>query len=101
MSFKCFNRFKYVYIRYSLNRSFCSIPFLSFPLSFPFPFPSHSFLFVYFTGTPALTSCNKRKIADAWKSNTAFTATTPYPLDWADDTCPNACVAGNVAFCII
>ena len=43
-----------------------------------------------FDGATALTSCNKRKIADAWKSNAAFTATT-YDTDWATvdstDTC--------------
>ena len=37
-------------------------------------------------GANALTSCNKRKIADAWKSNAAFTA-TDYDTDWAADTC--------------
>ena len=36
-----------------------------------------------FTGAKALTSCNKRKIADAWKSNTVFT----YDTDWAADKC--------------
>ena len=40
-----------------------------------------------FYGTKAITSCNKRKIADAWKSNAAFTA-TDYDTDWATDTCP-------------
>jgi surface protein len=36
--------------------------------------------------TTSLTTCNKRKIADAWKSNSAFVATT-YVTDWAGDTC--------------
>ena len=39
-----------------------------------------------FYGATALTSCNKRKIADAWKNNTVFTATT-YDTSWAADTC--------------
>ena len=34
-----------------------------------------------------LSPCNKRKIADAWKDNTAFDATT-YEKDWAGDKCP-------------
>ena len=42
-----------------------------------------------FNGANALTSCSKRKIADAWKSNVAFTAT--YYTDWAADTCPVRC----------
>jgi hypothetical protein len=40
-----------------------------------------------FFSTPSLTMCNKRKIADAWKSSAVFVATT-YETDWADDTCP-------------
>ena len=47
-----------------------------------------------FYGVNALTSCNKRKIADAWKSNAAFTATT-YDTDWAADKCPVPCVTGT------
>jgi hypothetical protein len=39
-----------------------------------------------FVGTASLTTCNKRKIADAWKSNSVFVATT-YDTDWAADTC--------------
>jgi hypothetical protein len=39
-----------------------------------------------FTSTTSLTTCNKRKIADAWKSNSVFVATT-YVTDWASDTC--------------
>ena len=39
-----------------------------------------------FKDATALTSCNKRKIADAWKSSAVFTATT-YDTDWAADTC--------------
>jgi hypothetical protein len=39
-----------------------------------------------FTSTTSLTSCNKRKIADAWKSSSVFVATT-YDEDWAADTC--------------
>ena len=30
----------------------------------------------------AITSCDKHKISDAWKTNTAFVATT-YDTDWA------------------
>jgi hypothetical protein len=40
-----------------------------------------------FTSATSLTSCNKRKIADAWKSSAVFVATT-YATDWATDTCP-------------
>ena len=40
-----------------------------------------------FTSTTSLTSCNKRKIADAWKSSSVFVATS-YDEDWAADTCP-------------
>jgi surface protein len=39
-----------------------------------------------FTSTTSLTTCNKRKIADAWKSNSVFVATT-YDTDWAADAC--------------
>jgi hypothetical protein len=39
-----------------------------------------------FTSTTSLTTCNKRKIADAWKSNAVFTATS-YDTDWAANTC--------------
>ena len=42
------------------------------------------------TGTffaTSLTTCNKRKIADAWKSSAVFVA-TDYDTDWAADTCP-------------
>ena len=39
-----------------------------------------------FTSTTSLSSCNKRKIADAWKSSSVFVATT-YNTDWAADTC--------------
>ena len=39
-----------------------------------------------FTSTTSLTTCNKRKIADAWKSSSVFVATT-YDTDWAADTC--------------
>ena len=46
-----------------------------------------------FLNAKALTSCNKRKIADAWKSNAAFTATT-YDTDWAAE-CPQPCEAGT------
>jgi hypothetical protein len=42
----------------------------------------------------ALTACNKRQIADAWKSSATFTATS-YDTDWASDTCPAPCVAGS------
>ena len=40
-----------------------------------------------FTSTTSLTTCNKRKIADAWKSSAVFVA-TDYDTDWAADTCP-------------
>jgi hypothetical protein len=40
-----------------------------------------------FISTTSLTTCNKRKIADAWKSNSVFAATT-YDTDWATDMCP-------------
>ena len=46
-----------------------------------------------FTATTSLTTCNKRKIADAWKSSTVFVATT-YDTDWAADTCL-VCVKGK------
>ena len=39
-----------------------------------------------FDGATSLTSCNKREIADAWKGNSVFDATT-YDTDWAADTC--------------
>ena len=39
-----------------------------------------------FFSTTSLTTCNKRKIADAWKSSAVFTATS-YDEDWAADTC--------------
>jgi len=39
-----------------------------------------------FTSTTSLTTCNKRKIADAWKSSAVFVATT-YDTDWAADSC--------------
>jgi hypothetical protein len=48
-----------------------------------------------FTGATSLTSCSKRKIADAWKSNSAFleqssTPSSPYSWNtaWAGETCP-------------
>ena len=41
----------------------------------------------------SLTSCSKRNIVDAWKSITAFTATT-YGTDWAGETC-NVRVVSN------
>ena len=39
-----------------------------------------------FSSRTSLTTCNKRKIADAWKSNAVFVATT-YDTDWAADKC--------------
>ena len=39
-----------------------------------------------FLGTTSLTSCNKRKIADAWKSSAVFN----YGSAWASDTCVGA-----------
>ena len=43
-----------------------------------------------FTGSTALDSCEKRKIADAdaWKNNAAFAANTGYIAAWAADLCP-------------
>jgi hypothetical protein len=43
-------------------------------------------MFRTFTSTTSLTTCNKRKIADAWKSSAVFVATT-YDTDWAADMC--------------
>ena len=40
-----------------------------------------------FLNAAGLTSCIKRKIADAWKSSSIFVATT-YDTDWAGETCP-------------
>ena len=39
----------------------------------------------FFSAT-SLTTCNKRKIADAWNSSSVFVA-TDYDTDWAADTC--------------
>jgi surface protein len=39
-----------------------------------------------FDSTTSLTTCNKRKIADTWKSSAVFVATT-YDTDWAADVC--------------
>jgi hypothetical protein len=39
-----------------------------------------------FRSTTSLTTCNKRKIADAWKSSAVFVATT-YNTDWVADKC--------------
>ena len=39
-----------------------------------------------FSAATSLTACSKRKIADAWKSNSAFTDTN-YDTDWADEIC--------------
>ena len=39
-----------------------------------------------FTSATSLTTCNKRKIADAWKSSAVFVATS-YDTDWAADKC--------------
>ena len=39
-----------------------------------------------FQNAVSLTTCNKRKIADAWKSSAVFVATT-YDTDWTADTC--------------
>ena len=38
-----------------------------------------------FSSTTSLTTCNKRKIADAWKNSAAFG--TSYGVLWADDKC--------------
>ena len=38
-----------------------------------------------FTSTTAITSCSKRQIADAWKSNSAFAT---WNTAWAADACP-------------
>jgi hypothetical protein len=40
----------------------------------------------FYSTITSLTTCNKRKIADAWKSSAVFTATS-YDEDWAGDTC--------------
>ena len=40
-----------------------------------------------FDSATSLTACSKRKIADAWKGNSVFVATT-YDTDWAGATCP-------------
>jgi hypothetical protein len=41
-----------------------------------------------FEAATALTSCNKRRIADAWtKSNSLFKTTTTYVSAWAGETC--------------
>ena len=45
-----------------------------------------------FNGATSITSCNKRKIADAWAGSGVFTATS-YDTDWSADTCP--CAAGS------
>jgi hypothetical protein len=37
-----------------------------------------------FTTATSITSCNKRKIADVWKSNSAFAT---YNIAWAADAC--------------
>jgi surface protein len=39
-----------------------------------------------FVSTTSLTTCNKRKLADAWKSSAVFVATT-YDTTWAADKC--------------
>ena len=53
-----------------------------------------------FLNANALTSCNKRKIADAWTliSSATFVDTTTYDTDWASDTCPVRCVC--VCVCV-
>ena len=38
-----------------------------------------------FTSATSITSCNKRQIADAWKSNSAFAT---WNTAWANDACP-------------
>ena len=40
-----------------------------------------------FKEASSLSSCNKRKIADAWAGNLAFKATS-YTADWTADACP-------------
>ena len=40
-----------------------------------------------FNTATSLTSCNKRRIVDAWASSTVFVATS-YDTDWASFTCP-------------
>ena len=53
-----------------------------------------------FNGASSLTPCNKRRVADAWASNTAFKATS-YDTAWAANTCPvqvrvcSECVGGG------
>jgi hypothetical protein len=45
-----------------------------------------------FFSTTSLTTCNKRKIADAWKSNSAFGT---YNTAWLADICITSCIAGE------
>jgi surface protein len=52
-----------------------------------------------FKDATALTSCNKRKIADAWKSNAAFT-NRGYDTDWAADTCQQSVSTVSLLFCV-
>ena len=40
-----------------------------------------------FNGTTALTSCNKRKIADAWTTISVVFRSTSYATAWAADGC--------------
>ena len=45
-----------------------------------------------FTSAKSITSCNKRLIADAWKSNSAFAnAASPSPSSWKTAWAANAC----------
>ena len=55
-------------------------------------------MFAIFFNANALTSCNKRKIANAWESNAVFTATT-YDTSWAADTCQQP-VSTVSLFCV-
>ena len=48
-----------------------------------------------FASTTSLTSCNKRKIADAWASISTVFNDTSYATDWADDTCLQLCTPGS------
>jgi hypothetical protein len=50
-----------------------------------------------FKDATALTSCNKRKIADAWRAPAAFTATDA--AYWAADTCQHSVSTVSLLFC--
>jgi hypothetical protein len=47
-----------------------------------------------FSNAKSLTSCNKRNIAEAWKSSDAFTKTTTYGTEWDSVVCADPCKGG-------